>query len=245
MKRATAFAALLAMAVSLQGDIIVVRRAPAAAASSPPSVATVAGNNQNANATTHTVTLPSGVTDGDLLLVFMSFDGTFATPPTWPGGWTQIISEDHTAGDPRYVQIYCRVASGEAATFDVSTGAASERSAHTAYRITGFHSGGCASVEALHATGTDTSPDPPELTPSWGSANNLWFAFAGHNDGSVTVSGYPSTYTNGRNDRADSTAGIGIGTAYKTGTATSDNPGTFTISSSMYWVAITAAVRPQ
>ena len=52
------------------------------------TIAAVNSSQQSTNSTTQTVALPSGITSGDLLIVFMN-PGAQATG-TWPAGWTSL-----------------------------------------------------------------------------------------------------------------------------------------------------------
>ncbi|MBA7703577.1 hypothetical protein ES703_112363 [subsurface metagenome] len=113
-------------------------------------------------------------------------------------------------------------------------------SAHTSYRITNYS--GIPEVE-ISSQGTGGSPNPPSLSPSWGALDTLWLACCGY-DTNLTVTAYPTNYTNGRNDYADDAQGCGVGTARRELNASSEDPSAFTISSPEYWIANTVAVQP-
>lgn len=186
--------------------------------------------------TEHTINLPTGIGSGDLLLVFFASDGD----PTiaFPGGWTKLFEK----GRSFLVKFgaWYRVADGgEGASITVTT-TASEGTAHTSYRITGYS--GTPEVGTA-ATGVTANPNPPNLTPTWGAKDTLWFAVCGY-DTNKTVTAYPTNHTNGRNDYSDGGSGCGVGSARRELNAVSEDPGTFTLSGSDQWVANTVAIQP-
>ncbi len=199
-----------------------------------PTVAATTGGTQTTPTTTHTVNLPAGVTNGDLLVVIFGTD--IAPVVTWPSGWTVIVSTNH-AGFLQ-TEVASRFADGtEGATITVTTDAAVP-SAHNSYRITG-HDAATAPQGAI-VDGVDDLPDPPALTPAWGSADTLWLAVT--NKGDAALTGYPANYTNGTDFSI--TGGHGVASARRARTAASENPGPFTLAATAGWVAATVGVRP-
>ena len=89
-------------------------------------------------------------------------------------------------------------------------------------------------------TGASSAPNPPSLTPTGGSKDYLWLAVEG-NDSSKSVSSYPTNYTNGLNRGNFS---VYIGSAQRALTASSENPGNFTLSGTDGWVACTVGIHP-
>lgn len=216
--------------------IMITTSEPVQAQTNYPVVAAENGGYHATSATEHTVNLPSGIQAEDLLLVFFVSDGTPTI--TFPEGWTQLFQ---TADDSavKFGAWYRIADGGEGATITVTT-SASEWTAHTSYRITGYS--GTPEV-GTPTTGASANPDPPSLTPSWGAKDTLWFAIQG-NDSNKTVSDYPADYTDGRNDYGNSIVGCGVGSARRELNATSEDPGTFTLSASEQWIANTVAIQP-
>jgi PKD repeat protein len=97
--------------------------------------------------------------------------------------------------------------------------------------------------EAATVTGSSQNPNPPNLAPSWGAGDTLWFAACGYDQGQRTVTAYPANYTNGQNDRSNNNQGCGVGTAIRQLNAASENPGTFTLSAAEQWIAATVAIQ--
>ncbi len=196
------------------------------------------GGNNTSDVTSHIFTLPGNIVSGNLLLMFATYDPPAGTI-TWPGGWTQVYS--FGTGDFGTGQLYKRTADGtEGTTITVTTGTAAS-SVHTSYRVTATS----LTVEAATFTGTNTAiPDPPNLTPTWGTKDTLWFAVTQYGSGTRFVDVYPTNYTNGRNDNWDDSGGVGQGTAIRQLNATSENPGIFTLNQNWEWLSATVAVEP-
>lgn len=180
--------------------------------------------------TSHSVALPASIAAGDELIVAFAAKGTTFNLPS---GWTELYNSG--SAFPGLFVIRREADGGEGATLTVTTGG-SQKSAHASYRI----SGAVASEISTAATGTSVNPDPPSLTPSGGALDYLWLAIDS-NEGGATVSAYPTNYTDGFQS---ANPGETIESARRELNAASENPGTFTISGSFNWRAVTVAVPP-
>jgi len=198
-----------------------------------PTVA--ATNTSNATeVTSHAISLPADILSGHLLIVLLGLADNRTT--TWPGGWTEMWSVS-SAGAVVF-EGYYRIADGtEGATITVTTNFGTT-SGHNSYRITGYAD---TPEDGTPATGSGTTPDPPSLTPSWGAEDTLWLACMMHDVADIT--GFPTNYTDGIESSAGSSSAI-TGSARRELNATSENPGTFTVSLSFDWIANTIAIRP-
>lgn len=190
-------------------------------------------------ASSHTANLPSGITAGDLLLLFVAASAGAARTVTTPSGWTEIYNEVGP-GDLRRAIAYYKIAAGSEGSTLGMTGSGNINWAVTALRISGFS--GVPEVSSS-ASGTDTSPDPASLSPSWGSGDTLWIA-ACHQ----RVHGTDPTLPSGYGSLVTATSGSGtshgrMSTATRNVTASSENPGAFGLSASANWVARTLAIR--
>lgn len=107
------------------------------------------------------------------------------------------------------------------------------------FRITGAHAS--AAPEGGSATGTSTQPNPPSVTPSWGSAADLLISYAALASTSA-LSSYPTNYTD--NQFANSSGDLSVAVATRGATVVSEDPGVFTFGTSRDWRAGTIAVRP-
>lgn len=202
-------------------------------------VEATAGDNYASDGTSHTVTLPDDIEAGDLLLAFFGADGVPVI--TFPAGWTQIYQV--ATGSIIKSGAWYRVADGsETATISVTTSNA-EMTAHTVYLISKDSYTG--TPESATATGSSANPNPPNLDPSWGAEETLWFSSSLNDTGTTSVTAYPANYTDGRNDRANNVGGCGLGTARYSTIATDENPGAFTLEIYEPWIAATVAVHQQ
>lgn len=182
--------------------------------------------------TTHTINLPAGIVAGDLLLVCLVTD---AVAVTTPSGWTLLLLTEEFNPSLR---TYYRIADGsEGSTITITSGGFGS-SAHTSFRID--------LGDKREAVGVWSSPpNPPSLSPSWGAQDTLWIAVCAYGPGTTAVTSYPTDYTNGRNDRWNDASGFGVGSAYRSVRAASEDPGPFGLSPSGGGNVQTIAVSPR
>lgn len=197
---------------------------------------------QTSNSNSWTLTYPTNIAAGDLLIAFVGSDGQ--PSPTFPTGWTAIGAGRWLATASAATLIaYYKIADGtESGNFTLSL-STSEQGAWRIVRITGWHGTTPPEAGTANANNTDT-PDPPSLSPSWGAADTLWFAAEAADGGATSVSTYPTNYTNGFSDSSGGGTGGHLGTARRNVNATSEDPGTFLLSATEQWAAQTIAVRP-
>lgn len=211
-----------------------------------PAVQTTATSLEDAaNVTSHTVTLPSGIASGDLLLIFFSCDGD-GTPITWPSGANDAFTEIVAAANGSDVTLavaYRKANGSEPSTVEVVTNT-SQRSAHASYRITGAEDPATQAPEASSsATGGDDSPNPASLSPTGGIKDYLWIASQGH-DRDRTTDAFPTSYAGGISTQGSGANSAGVGCAERDRNIATEDPGVFTISTADQWVAFTIAVHP-
>lgn len=183
-------------------------------------------------------------TTGDLVIACIAL----ATSTTITVGdsftnWTNANTNLHL--------IYKVLDGSEGGTVVVTIGA-STKAAATAYNIQNFSGTPEPTTPGAAVTGADTTPDPPNLTPSGGSQDYLWIACfrqAGEEaDDDTWCTAAPTNFTN----LLQKTSGVGgaaasncsVGSAEFTSTASSLDPGTFTVAQSLAWSARTIAVNP-
>lgn len=193
-------------------------------------VADTAVYSQNTAVTSHSVTLPANIAAGNLLLMFLVVNGN-STVITDPTGWSPLTTLD----DDDQVVIYGRIADGsEGATATVTLGTAQRATAIT-WRVTGARNGLTTSEIAISSAvvASVATPNPPPLTPSWGSEENLWVAVSFWFDSNYVFSSYPTNYTVAQfnQNTGSSSNSNGIMIAGRLLTASSEDPGTFTVSS--------------
>jgi len=196
--------------------------------------------------TSHTITYPATITAGATILVCNCFDddNNNATYPASGPAFTRFVNRESNAGNDSTLACAWAEADGteDGGTFDVTvTGL--ERSTAVCYSILGADPDTSPPEAGSTDIGnTSTNADPLTVTPSGGSDDYLYFAFASVDEAANTTA-YPSGYTN------TGTAEAGAGNtstlyAQKATTAsTSDNPGTFTHDNKK-WISVAVAVYP-
>ena len=206
-----------------------------------PVVAASAETSQSTNVTSHPMTMPAGITAGELLLCFFANDGSATV--TWPGDWVPWFSTPSGTA-ARLSGAYKWAAGGDTLTVTTSVG---ENSAGWVVRITGAHATTPPEV-GVQNNNVTAVPNLPLFDPAgWAIEDTLWFGVVGC-DGAGTISAASSDFT-----------AVGDGYARGTGTAAnsawcglyqrneasaSKDPQNWTISAVEDWVATTVAVRP-
>ena len=231
----------LVVALALVLSFSLVTAVPALAA---PAVASVTETAFGTDTTDHYVSMPATVNVGDLLIVVFTNDGDETV--TTPGGWSLLAS---VAGGPQVrLSVYYKIAAGtEGGTTVNFVTSANQQAAAQVYRITDWQGTTPPEISAA-ATGTSTAPDPAFLDPAgWGVSNTLWLAVAGQDRGDQSGTlAYPISYTEGISTlSSDTNLSCRTHSARRVLlTATSEDPGPFTIPVTEQWVAFTIAVRP-
>jgi len=226
--------------------LLVLCALPAEAAFPTISDADTKSGTVTSNSTSWTITYPTNVAAGDLLLLFFAIDGVqFATLPV---GWVGVAGDG--GGSAITLEVDAKVAVGtETGTF-TATISGSEQGAWRCFRIpaaswfggtiSGPNSNG---FSVAIGPGTSSTPDPPNLDPAnWATEDTLWIVACAL-DTSRTISAYPLVSRNTADVSGGST-GATLGMCTTTSTVGSLDPGTFTASASDDWGAATVAVRP-
>ncbi len=201
----------------------------------PTVAATNTGAGDSNRTTSHTVNLPTSISSGDLLLIFIS--STDTSPTYSASGWTFLSSDTNSTSI--LVALGYKSASGSEGSTLTLTSSASAKCCFTAYRITGWSG---TPEKGTAATGTSASGDPPNLSPSWGADDTLWIAAIACAS-ATAVSAAPTNYSNLKTNAGSGGTPPGIGTAERQLNASSENPGTFT-NPNVAWVAQTFSIRP-
>jgi len=211
-----------------------------------PTVSSITNSAEDTEVGSHTVNMPATVDAGDLLVVILSlgwYGGTVGTP----SGWTK--KDDTNNGSTIRLASYIKDADGteDGGTIEITVTENCQSVAQT-YRIPASSwDGDIANVQVgTAATGTDELPNPPAVTPSWGSADNLFIAYEANDSLFGSANGVPTNYTNGtfNESGADNGSTCGLYTARRELAASTDNPGTFDIVNSVDWIAGTMVVKP-
>jgi len=232
----------LVVTLALVLSFSLVTTVPALAA---PVVASVTETAFGTDTTDHYVNMPATVNVGDLLIVLFTNDKN--TSVTTPGGWSLLASDANGANQVRLSAYYKIAAGTEGGTTVNFVTSAIEQAAAQVYRITDWQGTTPPEISAA-ATDTSTAPDPAFLDPAgWGVSNTLWLAVAGQDRGDQSGTlAYPIGYTEGISTlSSDTTLSCRMHSARRVLlTATSEDPGPFTIPVTEQWIAFTIAVRP-
>lgn len=194
---------------------------------------------ENSNTTSHTISLPSSIVAGQLLVIGFVCNETPTI--TAPSGFTKLVEKHETGASTSKLAIFYKTATGsEGSTVTATTGDA-RQSAHFSYRI------GAQYVEIPDTTagsvGNNNEPNSGSLSPASGSQEYLWLSVTG-NAGGQTTSGYPSGYTGNQiTNIGGGTFTTTIRTCTKVATASSDDPGVYTVGATVRWIALTLAIR--
>jgi hypothetical protein len=183
--------------------------------------------------------MPSGLSSGDLLLIFAATDGDIS----WSDlqSCTELFQVDN--GTDCSLTVFYKKATGSEGASLTFVSNEKEQTAWVAFRITGMADPATDPPEASTGnTGASTSADPDSYTASWGAEDNLWFAVGGKDDNGAPT-GYPLP---DNQDNRESSAGNNscnvMWCSDELAQATL-NPTAFTIPSEQ-WVACTVVVRP-
>lgn len=200
-----------------------------------------------ADNTNHTALLPNGNNVlGRRIIVVASFDGNPTV--TWPAtGWSVVGTGTQTGTTDGHYEIryhdYDGTEGWDGTDDPVAlTTSVAEEAAFVTYAVTGYDPAQAPEAASPSVAGLTLNPNPPNLTPSWGSAEDLWIAVACLESGS-DFSAAPTNYTDLQSLNTAGTGSTGLGTATRVLTATSEDPGTFTIANTRRNVTTTVAVK--
>lgn len=191
----------------------------------------------------HPVDMPATVNAGDLLIILITYRAaasrTFDTPA---GGWATLGTISGLTGQSlQGMGGFYKVADGTEGGTTVNVVMASSGTGNTAslaIRISGQAAVSGAGV----AGGASGSPNPPSHASGY-SGNILWIAGFGA-QGASTPSAYPAGFTDNHiNSLSTGTRSCETCIATKFDTASTVDPGNFSVSST-YWRAFTIAVSP-
>lgn len=204
-------------------------------------VSTVTSTGFATSVTGMSVNLPA-CSSGDLLLAFVET----RNPGSWtvPTGWVEFGSQlgGSSVGELTAFYKIADGTEGSTATWTASTGTTAVWQVR---KVTNWH--GTTPPEVATARGDySTNPNPPSLTPSWGSAETAWIEVAGNTAISALVTGASTNYTGYDLDTASSGgARTNLASAYRLYTGASEDPGEFPNTGNIrYWAVMTVAIRP-
>jgi prepilin-type N-terminal cleavage/methylation domain-containing protein len=189
------------------------------------------GRTPTTDTTSHSITMPGGITAGDLLICIFSVDG--APTCTASSGWTILGQASNVAVVTQ--AIFYKVAAG-GDTLTITTSAA-EQSSHIVLRIAGAGS----TITGTPANGSSTNSNPPSHNAG-SSQKYLWVATRG-GDSTTVPTAIPTNYSSGTHYAAAGTGGASTSTATRQYEIQTEDPGTWTVATEE-WVCWTLAIPP-
>ena len=211
-----------------------------------PTVATVNYSEETADTTTHDVLVPASISAGDLLMLFTAIDGDTVTQPTVTG-WTNVMFANGTGGLGLSMGVWYKFASGSETAFTY-TSSVSERSSNRTWRVTGAHVSSPPEVTTGGPSGFVASFNFTTVTPTWGSADNLYVVFlaTSMDGGASTVNTYPTGFTGNQfeDESGNTGADAGVILASLNETSSTHNPDSVVLSASTSGLGRTLVIRP-
>lgn len=201
--------------------------------------------NFTSQTTTHLANMPATVDSGDLLVALVA--SAVAEIVSAPSGWTSEGSLNEISNVR--LTVHRKIADGsEGGTTVNFVTTNSRRMGVIVYRIqAGTFNPATPIALQFGTTGGSSAPNPPSLSPSWGSKKTLWIAAFAAQGSASDISGYP--YTDG-NSSAFGGSGATTNTSCKIAACwakietSTEDPGAFTMGASANSVPATIAVQP-
>lgn len=194
--------------------------------------------------TTYAINLPASVASGDMMLMFLQYRRGNRLVTGFTQAWNTASSFNAGGGSTWQAYVFWRISDGtegSSTTVTITTG--SENVIATVFRITGAQSVGAGTT----ANSVSAAPNPPNLSPSWGSAKTLWFIFISTPNGTLSLSAYPTNYSSSQTT-VSAVPGNNLGqrmwVAAYSNQASSEDPAAATLSASDSWSAQTVGVQP-
>lgn len=208
-----------------------------------PTIAGSATSTQTTNSTSHTISLPGSISSGDLLVTCIIVDARPTLSGALTDDWTFILG-DSPGSDLVRIFLYFRRATGSEGSTVAFTTNTAQCSAHRTYRITGAHE----STNPFAGSGSAESStiNQGAVNPStWDVEDTLWLFFVGNDDGTTTVTVFPTSYLNtGQQAAGNAADGVNIGWGTRENAVASEDPSAVTFSASESAACALVAVRP-
>jgi trimeric autotransporter adhesin len=164
------------------------------------------GSNNAGGATTITMTVPSGVQDGDVMVMCITYRVSGSWNPT-SSGWVDLIGSGvGTPGDVARSKIFWRVASSEPASYAVNIGGSTSlKASGTIIALSGANSTQPVAAQFSYSSNTSSATVTAAALGTWASINGIDLFMGGTATG--TTAGSPTNYTQPANGESASTGG--------------------------------------
>ena len=209
-----------------------------------PSIVSVTETLTNStDRTSHPITMPTSVDEGNLLVVFFSHDGgptTSIDTDNSDDGWT--LADNELYGANNGGTVLWKIADSDGDTLTLTTSNAQISVAQT-YRITGFDSGDPLKVTAANS-GTG-EPDPPSNTGDYAADDYLWIVAYGGDGQTSFATAAPDDFIGLETTIIAAGGACSVNTAYRMYNVNGAyDPGTFTMNAAEEWVVWTVIINP-
>lgn len=201
----------------------------------PMVVTTQSGSGNNVNS--RNITLPTSVSVGNLLVLFVTLGAGSARTLTQPSGWSTLYDVSGPAGIRRVTCFYKIADGSEGSTVTVNASGNCEW-AWNVYNISGHNAGNIVASSA--ATGFGTSPHPNSVTAAWGN-DTLYLALSSQQPAQASAGTLPSGYSSAVFGTQGNGTSVSLLSGQKTDDPATESPGVFTISSAD-WHAMAVAI---
>ena len=192
--------------------------------------------------TTHGADMPATVNAGELLLIKISTGGepVISMPAGWENAYTPVVFSA--------VSLACfkKIADGtEGGTTVNFTTDITVKSSHIACAITALVGDLAGVVSGSAVTANSATPNPPSVTGTWGSADNLFLAQMSMQR-TAAITGYPTNYTDNQTEISTGSGGQDSIVAMSTRAlaAASDDPDNFTAAIARRNISQTLVIAP-
>ncbi len=212
-----------------------------------PVVKTSTTSGETSNVTSHSVSMPSGITVGDLLVSVVAMDDNATI--TWPAGWTEFVTTSSFLGTQRGSVAWREADGTEGSSITVTSGSA-QQSTHVTMRIQGAEVPTTQPPEGASNTQDPITlqVDPPSLTPTGGAKEYLWLAVAIFNDTLLVNYALPSGYASVAYKNSSGGDVWATAVAQRVHLGASEDPSPFVLDTggvgSRGWLAFTCAIHP-
>ncbi|MCH6232820.1 MBG domain-containing protein [Cognataquiflexum rubidum] len=171
----------------------------------------------NSETSSHTISLPTGIQTGDLILVTFRIRDS-RTVTSGPSGWNNLVDANNSGR----TYVYYKTAQGSSENFSIGL-SGSSRIAVVSYRISNWENTPQVAV-------TSSGTNPPNLNPGWGESPALFLAGLTFRESDQSISGIPSGFSNlivAENTSNESNRYFEVGLVQKFSSASSEDPSSF------------------
>lgn len=205
---------------------------------------THAVSTETVDTTTHDYLIPTGNAAGKLLILIITHDGQLTAVENLTG-FTYFGQYDIGAGaGGGDIEVWYKITDGTEAAGTFTTSVGEKTVTHSLL----VHDSETSILFQLANNGQNgvSTADPPNLAPSWGLKRTLWIVFIGGDIGDSSLWTVPSGYTLVDTSKTGTSVGdVATYLIYKSSYASSENPSTIILDTSMQYQSLTIGIHPE